>query len=149
MRNTLPSISVTMGTKNHYTVYIAIEADDYLESVQDEIIKRFCFTKIIIVAVGSTFTDAVNEIAEVAYDDNMAYFVRINDDTRFISPNWASTGIKTLLGFIPKNVGVVGPTFIHVNKKKKNRNPMLTHDIVHRTHLDIFGFYYSPVFDNC
>jgi hypothetical protein len=50
---------------------------------------------------------------------------------------------------IPENVGVVVPTFIHGNKKKKNRNPMLTHDMVHTTHLDIFGLYYSPVFDNC
>jgi hypothetical protein len=149
MRNTLPSIYVSIETKYHYTVCIAIEADDYLESVQDEIIKRFCFTKIIIVAGGSTFTDAVNVITEVAYDDIMTYFVRINDDTRFISPNWTSTGIKTLLGFIPKNVGVVGPTFIHANKKKEDRNPILTHDMVHRTHLDIFEFYYSPVFDNC
>jgi hypothetical protein len=139
MRIALPSISVTMETKYHYTVYIAIEADDYLESVQDEIIKRFCFTKIIIVAGGSTFTEAVNEIAEVAYDDNMTYFVRIKDDTRFISFNWTSTGIKTLLGFIPTIVGVVGPTFIHANKKKKDRNSILTHDMVHRTHLDIFG----------
>ena len=79
----------------------------------------------------------------------MTYFVRINDDSRFISPNWISTGIKTLLGFIPKNVGVVGPTFIQANKKKKDRNPILTHDMVHRTHLDIFGFHCSPVFDNC
>jgi hypothetical protein len=60
----------------------------YLESVQDEIVYRFCFVKIIIVT-GGTFTDAVNEIAEVAYDDNMTYDVRIHDDTRFISPNCA------------------------------------------------------------
>jgi hypothetical protein len=46
-------------------------------------------------------------------------------------------------------VGVVGPTFILAKKKKKDRNPILTHAMVHRTHLDIFGFYYSPVFDNC
>ena len=72
--------------------YIAIEKDDYLENVQNEINKRFCFAKIIIVT-GGTFTDAVNEIADVAYNDNMTYFVPINDDTRFISPNWASTGM--------------------------------------------------------
>lgn len=46
-------------------------------------------------------------------------------------------------------MGVVGPTLIHTNKKKKDTNPILIHDIVHRTHLDIFGFYYSPVFENC
>jgi hypothetical protein len=144
----LPSISVTMETEYHYSVYIAIEKDDYLESVQNEIIKRFCFVKIIIVT-GVTFTDAVNEIADVAYTDNMTSFVRINDDTRFISPNWASTGITTLFGFIPANVGVVGPTLIYANKKKKDRNHVLIHDMVHRTHLDIFGFYCSPVFENC
>jgi hypothetical protein len=116
----------------------------YLESVQDEIVYRFCFVKIIIVT-GGTFTDAVNEIAEVAYDDNMTYDVRIHDDTRFISPNCASTSIKTLLGCIPQNMGVVGPTLIHVNKEKKYMNAMLIHDMVHKTHLYIFGFYYSPV----
>lgn len=79
----------------------------------------------------------------------MTYFVRIHDDTRFISPNWASTGIKPLLGSIPANVGVVGPTLIHANQKKKDTNHILKHDIVHMTHLDIFGFYYSPVFENC
>jgi hypothetical protein len=136
-----------METEYHYSVYIAIEKDDYLESVQNEIIKRFCFVKIIIVT-GRTFTDAVNEIADVAYDDNMTYFVRINDDTRCISPNWASTGITTLLGCIPANVGVVGRTLIYANIKKKDRNPVLIHDMVHKTHLDIFGFYYSPVFEN-
>jgi hypothetical protein len=52
----------------------------------------------------------------------MTYFVRINDDAIFISPNWASIGIKTLLGCIPANVGVVGPTLIHANKKKTDRN---------------------------
>jgi hypothetical protein len=124
MRIALHSISVTMETKYHYIVYIAIEADDYLESVPDEIIKRFCFAKIIIVTGGGTFTDAVNEIAKVAYANNMTYFMRINDDTRFISPNWTSTGIKALLGVILKNVGVVGPTCIHANKKKKDRNPI-------------------------
>jgi hypothetical protein len=34
-----------------------------------------------------------------------------------ISHDWASTGIKALLGFIPENVGVVGPTLIYSDKK--------------------------------
>ena len=132
----LPSISVTMDTKYQYAVYIAIDEDDYLVNAQ-----RFCFVKVIVVK-GGTFTDAINEIAEVAYDDNMTYFVRINDDTRFITQNWTSVGIKTLLEFKPQNVGVVGPTCEEGNKK------ILTHDMVHMTHLDIFGYYYSPVFEN-
>ena len=141
MKIALPSISVTMEIKYHYTVYVAIDEDDYLVNAQDMIAQRFCFVKVIGVK-GGTFTDAINEIAEVAYDDNMTYFVRINDDTRFMTQNWTSVGIKTLLEFKPQNVGVVGPTCEEGNTK------ILTHDMVHRTHLDIFGYYYSPVFEN-
>ena len=70
MRIALPSISVTMETNYHYTVYIAIEADDYLESVQEEIIKRFCFTKIIIVTDCSIFIDAVKGLVTRFYKKN-------------------------------------------------------------------------------
>jgi hypothetical protein len=35
---------------------------------------------------GGTFTKAVNQIAKVAYNDNMTYFVRINDDTYISNP---------------------------------------------------------------
>jgi hypothetical protein len=31
MRIALPSISVTMETEYHYTVYVAIEKDEYME----------------------------------------------------------------------------------------------------------------------
>jgi hypothetical protein len=43
---------------------------------------------------GGTFTKAVNEIANVAYNDNMTYFVRINDDAKFLTNNWPSAGIR-------------------------------------------------------
>jgi hypothetical protein len=43
---------------------------------------------------GGTFTKAVNEIANVAYNDNMTYFVRINDDEKFLTKNWPSAGIR-------------------------------------------------------
>ena len=86
MKIALPSIYVAMETKYQYAVYIAIDEDDYLVNAQDIIAQRFCCVKVIVVK-GGTFTDAINEIAEVAYDDNMTYFVRKNDDTRFITQN--------------------------------------------------------------
>jgi hypothetical protein len=43
---------------------------------------------------GGTFTKAVNEIANVAYNDNMTYFVRINDDAKCVTKNWAPAGIR-------------------------------------------------------
>lgn len=85
----------------------------------------------------------MNEILKVAYDDGCRYFVRVNDDTEFVTSGWTSAGVAALAAFDPPNVGVVGPTF-----RKGNVN-ILTHDMTHRTHLDIFGgVYYADAFDN-
>jgi hypothetical protein len=74
-----------------------------------------------------------NEIAEMAYDDGADYFCRVNDDTDFITNAWITAGTTALKKYDPPNLGVVGPTCDQGNKQ------ILTHDMVHRTHLDIFG----------
>lgn len=85
----------------------------------------------------------MNEILKVAYDDGCHYFVRVNDDTEFVTAGWTTLGIKALAAFDPPNVGVVGPTCHEGNAA------ILTHDMTHRTHLDIFdGVYYADEFDN-
>lgn len=137
----LPSIVATMESVYNYTVYIGIDKGDYLRTVEAKIIEAFPFVKSVHVE-GGTFTKAVNQIAKEAYNGNMTYFVRINDDTKFVTKNWTSAGIKILKNYVPSNVGVVGP-----NCKQGNQN-ILTHDMVHRTHLDIFHNYYPPEFEN-
>jgi len=42
--------------------------------------------------------------------------------------------------FSPPNIGVVGP--LH----QGGNEDILTYDFVHRTHIDIFGYYYPRVF---
>lgn len=81
-----------------------------------------------------------NELMRRAYDDGAQYMVRVNDDTEFTSPGWIELGVKALAAFKPKNVGVVGPTCRQGNTK------IMTHDMVHRTHLHIFPTYYPPIF---
>ena len=66
---------------------------------------------------------------------------RINDDTQFVSP-WLAEALRTLRSYTPPNVGVVGPTCHEGNTR------ILTHDLVHRTHLDIFEHYYPPIFSD-
>ena len=83
----LPSIVDTMESVYTYTVYIGIDKGDYLRTVQDYIVHKFPFVKSVLVE-GDTFAQAVNEIANVAYKDNITYFVRINDDTKFVTKNW-------------------------------------------------------------
>lgn len=77
-----------------------------------------------------------------AFDAGAEFLVRVNDDTEFVTPGWVRLGVDALAAFEPPNVGVVGP----VCREGKTR--ILTHDMVHRTHLTIFDTYYPPEFSN-
>jgi len=81
-----------------------------------------------------------NKMMQHAYDDGAKYMVRINDDTEFKTKGWITLGVRKLLDFDPPNVGVVGPAC------RQGNIGILTHDMVHRTHLEIFDTYYPAVF---
>jgi len=83
---------------------------------------------------------AQNDAMLEAYLDGADYFYRINDDTVFVTPFWAEAFISVISVFNPKNVGVVGPTHDTGNLA------ILTYDFVHRTHIEVFGFYYPRIF---
>lgn len=70
------------------------------------------------------------------------YYVRINDDTQFQTHNWTMKGIEVLQRMTPANVGVAGPLCLENLK-------ILTHDMVHKTHMQIFNNeYYPDIFHN-
>lgn len=83
-----------------------------------------------------------NEVAAFAFEYGAEYLVRVNDDTEFLSTGWISQGIAALNDLNPPNVGVVGPTC------EPSPKGILTHDMVHSTHLHVFETYYPPSFDN-
>lgn len=83
---------------------------------------------------------AQNDAMIEAYLDGMEYFYRVNDDSILESSGWVEEFIKTLADYDPPNVGVVGPKHLGGNEL------ILTYDFVHRTHLEVFGFYYPRVF---
>ena len=145
MTECLPYIKATVEPKFNYKVYIGTENNDFLVTQFDEL-KSLSAGNIEIIPMivkGGTFNIAINEIAHQAYKDGVDYMCRINDDTTFMTKNWTSFGIKTLSNFEPANVGVVGPTC------RQGNIHVMTHDMVHRTHLLIFNYYYPPVFENC
>jgi len=82
-----------------------------------------------------------NELCRATYEYGADYIVRVNDDTKFTSKGWITLATQQLAQYDPPNVGVIGPNC------EQNTN-ILTHDMVHRTHLDIFDDYYPSVFDN-
>lgn len=84
-----------------------------------------------------------NPMMRDAYDDGSEYFMRTNDDSEFTSEGWITLAVAQLRAYSPPNVGVVGPTCGEGNQE------ILTHDMVHRTHLVIFEkTYYPEVFPN-
>lgn len=78
---------------------------------------------------------AMNFLSRQAYNDGCEFIYRINDDTEFVTP-WTSALIGALRNFSPPLRGVVGPTC------NQGNTAILTHDFVHRGHLDIFPTHY-------
>ena len=83
---------------------------------------------------------AQNDAMLEAYLDHVDYFYRVNDDTRMNTGGWTEKFIATLENYDPPRVGVVGPNHSGGNVG------ILTYDFVHRTHIEIFGFYYPRIF---
>jgi hypothetical protein len=79
-----------------------------------------------------------NFMMAAAAEDGADYLYRINDDTEFVTP-WVGLALSALRGYSPPNVGVVGPICREGNTR------IITHDLVHRTHLEIFDYYYPPI----
>ncbi|KAL4238841.1 hypothetical protein ACF0H5_003548 [Mactra antiquata] len=131
----------TIQTEYNYTIYVGIDTNDKLKSYIHDI-ESFGDNIIVVRVNGSTFTKAVNTIAEKAVKDGVDYLMRINDDTQFITSNWTSLCIESLQNFDPPNIGVVGPLC------PQDKQTILTQDFVHVTHFHIFGFYYPPQLDN-
>ena len=83
---------------------------------------------------------AQNDAMMEAYLDDAEFFYRVNDDTHLLTPGWAEAFVAGLAQYSPPNVGVVGPRHFGGHSR------ILTYDFVHRTHIDVFGFYYPRVF---
>jgi len=74
-------------------------------------------------------------MARAAYSYGADFFYRVNDDTEMVG-RWPTRFVKSLTK-LPPPYGVIGP-FCDANKK------ILTHDFVHRTHMEIFEMNYYP-----
>jgi hypothetical protein len=83
---------------------------------------------------------AFNVAAAAAYTDGADFLFRINDDTVLVD-GWASALVAALASNEHPFVGVAGP---RCSSNRANAD-ILTHDFVHRTHLDIFPTYYPVV----
>ena len=62
-----------------------------------------------------------------------------------MTSGWLTAAVSALRQLQPSNLGVVGPKVYGDGI----RGGATTLDVVHRTHLDIFEFYYPPILSDC
>lgn len=149
MKFAVPSLVRTMEKEKYeYELYVGVDDDDkfWTDAKKQEEVQAAAGEdlKVRFGAFGNKPNRVpFNQILSLAAAGGADYIVRINDDSEFVTQGWTTLGIATLAAYDPPNVGVVGPTC-----KQGNVN-ILTHDMVHRTHMEIFQHkYYPPVFDN-
>ena len=152
----LPTFCKTAEKSYSYHLYLAFDRDDpfftnqnhrklfleafsYAEDVMD---CNHLATRVHYVQCrhSGSPTWAQNDAVMEAYLDGMEYFYRLNDDTSLISVNWTTAFIQALDSYLPRNVGITGPNHSGGNRK------ILTYEFTHKTHIEIFGFYYPRIF---
>ena len=78
-------------------------------------------------------------MARAAYEMHADFMYRVNDDTELLTL-WTTPFIYALMQLSPP-YGAVGPLSYGTS------NRILTHDFVHRTHMEVFEMnYYPPEF---
>lgn len=82
-----------------------------------------------------------NQLFKIAYNDNNQYFYQLGDDIRFSRNRWSDKFVRALRK--SNNIGTVGP----FDQRHKFRT-LLTQSMVHRTHYQIFGYYFPETFKN-
>jgi len=81
-------------------------------------------------------------LVQRAFEDGVDYFFQCNDDTVVVSKGWADSFIEALQSNpVQANLGITGPV-------DTNNDRILTHAFAHRTHIEIFGYFFPPVFKN-
>jgi hypothetical protein len=141
----VPSIEKTVSSYDRseydFQLYLAADADDQFWLLNQNSLKTPSWLP---VHIGFYETPKhkipFNPMMRAAYNNGAEYLVRINDDTEFVTSDWVSEAVAKLASYDPPNVGMVGPNCAEGNTK------IMTHDMVHRTHLDIFEHYYPEVF---
>jgi FkbM family methyltransferase len=140
--------SITTAERGQWNIrlYVAVDEDDtwWLQQRFQEI-----QPPVFMEVIWGVFTKIghripFSEMAHVAYKEGAEYFCRVNDDSQFQTSGWITQAVHVLqTAMDPPNLGVVGPTCT------QGKRTILTHDFVHRTHLDIFhGIYYPLAFEN-
>lgn len=83
-----------------------------------------------------------NAVARHAYYAGADFFYRVNDDTEF-AQHWPRAYVRKLMS-LTEPYGCIGPSSVGLGMGGLEGNRILTHDFVHRTHMEVFNKSYYP-----
>ena len=130
-----------------YSIYIGYDMDDAFYnnyttrwSMQQWMATHMPFMKL----VAKPFVNplqkpgpVMNFLSRTAYNDSCDFMYQVKDTTECLTP-WSGAFVRALRTMSPPLHGVVGPSVLYGN------TAILTHDFVHRGHLDLFQTHYPP-----
>ena len=148
----LKSLTPEDKYKFSYNFYLGYDAGDSFydnesilnqigEKFQNEVRDKNIMLKEPVKCQGTEHSPAYvwNILFKRAYEDGCDYFYQLGDDIELITKDWGSVFVEALAE--SKGVGVTGPLEDH------NRR-ILTQTFVSRIHMDIFGYYFTPIVRN-
>jgi hypothetical protein len=135
------SFKKTLSKEHTYVFYVAYDYDDAFYLAHIPVFQTFGF-EIRFVASHEEkgwVTRLWNMLAKMAYEDGCEYIFQCGDDIFFHAKGWVQACIDTLRAV--GNVGLTGP-------RTMENAVILTQAFVHRTHLDIFGYFFPEEIKN-
>lgn len=154
----LPSIASTISSderaQNAYTLFVGVDDDDvfYMSRLKELMECGDAYGLPVTVLVLSDCSHhpvrAWNRLFEYACDAGCDYFLQVGDDVELLGRGWTTKFVRILQS--QHDLGTVGPCSLnnYWGRKLQGQHIINENNFVHRTHHDIFGYFFHPQIRN-
>ena len=123
-----------------YTFFVGVDKDDAFYAQYYDVLEAIPDVRIVPVQVERGYVTHIwNILAKLAFHEGYDYMFQCGDDVKFDTPGWVKACVDVLS--VHGNKGVTGPY-------DRNNTRLLTQTFVHRTHYEVFNFYFPPEIPN-
>ena len=136
----LSTFRETCDDEHEYCFFVGVDDTDayYLKYQPD--FEATEGVRIVPVSVEKGYVTHIwNSLAKIAVEEGFDYLFQCGDDVRLETKGWVNKCIEVLQAI--NNIGVTGPN-------DRNNMRILTQSFVHRTHYELFKFYFPPEIPN-
>lgn len=123
-----------------YTFFVGVDKDDAFYVQYQPVFESIPDVRIIPVQVQRGYVTHIwNILAKMAFDEGYDYMFQCGDDVRLDTVGWIRACVEVLSA--NGNIGVTGPYDL-------NNPRLLTQSFVHKTHIEIFQYFFPPEIPN-